>query len=587
MRLFGPLELNKNELRNPVFQNLGANPGTPVLGQFFMSTIDNTPYYWNGTAWLSFGAVSDGSITLAKLAADSVDSSKIVDGSIVAGDIADGTLTLAKLAPNSVDSSKIVDGSIVLADLAANSVDSSKIVDGSIATADIANLAVTAGKIANATITSAQIAAAAGITKSQLAALALVDADIAAGAAIAKSKLAALNIVNADVSAAAAISYSKLALGASIVNADVAAAAAIARSKLDFGTGLVNADLAAGAAIALSKLATDPLARGNHTGTQTVATLSDFAASVRAVRLDEFAAPTAAVAFGGQRATNAADPTAGSDLATKNYVDAARAGLSIKDPARVASTANINLAAPGANIDGVAMVAGDRFLAKDQTTASQNGIYVWNGAAVAATRATDADVSAEVASGTAVWVNEGTVNQNARWVLTTNNPINLGVTALVFTQDFKATPTTAGAGLTTTGGALNVIAANGTITVNADSIQVGVLVAGNIPAGLITSAMILDGTIVDADIAAGAAIAVTKISGAVRKYAVTIGDAAATVFVVNHALNTQDVQVFVRDAAAPFEVVYPVVECTDNNNVTVRFTGIVPALNSFRVIVQG
>lgn len=68
-----------------------------------------------------------------------------------------------------------------------------------------------------------------------------------------------------------------------IVNADIAAAAAIARSKLDFGTGLVNADIAAAAAIALSKLASDPLARANHTGTQLAATISDFATAVQAL----------------------------------------------------------------------------------------------------------------------------------------------------------------------------------------------------------------------------------------------------------------------------------------------------------------
>ena len=83
-----------------------------------------------------------------------------------------------------------------------------------------------------------------------------------------------------------------------IVNADISPLAAIARSKLDFGSGLVNADIASGAAIALSKLATDPLARANHTGTQTASTISDFDTQVRTSRLDQMADATADLDFG-------------------------------------------------------------------------------------------------------------------------------------------------------------------------------------------------------------------------------------------------------------------------------------------------
>src|SRR5262245_22528705 len=66
---------------------------------------------------------------------------------------------------------------------------------------------------------------------------------------------------------------------------------------------ITDAKVAAGAAIALSKLATDPLARANHTGTQTASTISDFNTAVRTNRLDQMAAPTAALDLNGQRAT--------------------------------------------------------------------------------------------------------------------------------------------------------------------------------------------------------------------------------------------------------------------------------------------
>lgn len=161
------------------------------------------------------------------------------------------------------------------------------------------------------------------------------------------------------------------------------------------------------AAIQLSKLSVNPLARGNHTGTQLAATISDFDTQVRSSRLDQMASPTANVDLNGQRLMNVASPTNSSDAVNKNYVDNARAGLSVKDPVRIATQSNITLTSPGATLDGTTMVAGDRFLAANQNTATQNGIYIWNGAASAATRSLDADGAGEVFDGSMVAVAEG------------------------------------------------------------------------------------------------------------------------------------------------------------------------------------
>lgn len=109
-------------------------------------------------------------------------------------------------------------------------------------------------------------------------------------------------------------------------------------------------------------------------------------------------------------------------------------GGDYKDSVRVASTVAINLAAPGANIDGVAMVAGDRFLEKDHGTPSSRGIYIWNGAAVAATRALDADTGAELNSGAIIPVESGTVNADTNWQLTTDGTVTIGTTGLTFSQ---------------------------------------------------------------------------------------------------------------------------------------------------------
>ena len=76
----------------------------------------------------------------------------------------------------------------------------------------------------------------------------------------------------------------------------------------------------------------------------------------------------------GQRATNAADASAATDLVTLQQLQAFVRGLDWKDSVRAASTGSLTLSAPGATIDGVTMSAGNRFLAKDQSTASQNGI---------------------------------------------------------------------------------------------------------------------------------------------------------------------------------------------------------------------
>ena len=99
---------------------------------------------------------------------------------------------------------------------------------------------------------------------------------------------------------------------------------------------------------------------------------------------------------------------------------------------RVASTVAISIAAPGAAIDGVTMVAGERFLEKDNATASARVIYVWNGAAVPATRALDSDNGAKFPASTIVSVSEGTLNADTNWQVTNDGAVIIGTTALTF-----------------------------------------------------------------------------------------------------------------------------------------------------------
>lgn len=168
-----------------------------------------------------------------------------------------------------------------------------------------------------------------------------------------------------------------------------------------------------------------------------------------------------------QRLINLADPTGNTDGATKQYVDALTRGLDWKASVRVAPTANVAVASAliaGAVFDGVTLATGDRILLMNQTAGAENGIYTAV-ASGAAPRAVDANTSALVTSGMAATVTEGTVNGDKVFIVTTNDPLTLGTTALAFTQLGGATGTTytAGGGLSLTGSTFAVIAGNGII----------------------------------------------------------------------------------------------------------------------------
>lgn len=303
----------------------------------------------------------------------------------------------------------------------------------------------------------------------------------------------------------------------------------------------------------------DPTDRINHTGTQTAATVSDLATVVKAYRLDEFAAPNANLNINSKLLTFVLDPVSPQDAATKNYVDGFVNGVDWKGSVRVATTANGTLASAFANgqvVDGITLVTGNRILIKDQTTGAQNGIYTVN-ASGAPTRAGDANTSAEVTTGMAVFVEEGTLNGNQQWVLTTDMPITLDTTALVFAQIGASGGAPAGgAGLTLAANTYDVVAGatpgsggpGGGIVVNANDI-------------------VIDTTVV------------------VRKYAVDVGTGALTSITVTHNLNTKDVVCTVFDNTTPFREVQVDVDHTTVNTLTLGFA-VAPTSNQYRVVVK-
>lgn len=126
-------------------------------------------------------------------------------------------------------------------------------------------------------------------------------------------------------------------------------------------------------------------------------------------------------------------------ISLTNTINAINQNRDWKDSVRAASTANVNIASPGATLDGVTLVSGDRIVLKNQTAGAQNGIYVWTGAAVALTRATDADTSAKVTSNLHVPVDEGTVNAGTAWKVSTTGTITVGTTSITFVPAFLST----------------------------------------------------------------------------------------------------------------------------------------------------
>ena len=223
-------------------------------------------------------------------------------------------------------------------------------------------------------------------------------------------------------------------------------------------------------------IAEEALAAGDIP-TLTASKISDFDTQVRTSRLDQMAAPTAAVSMNSQKITNLADPTSAQDAATKAYVDAARSGLDVKASVRAAASSDEALTSGNASatVDGVTLADGDRVLLTGQTAGAENGIYVYTdegGSVFTWVRATDADSNAEVTAGMFTFVTEGTSYADTGWVLTTDDAITLGTTSLAFTQFSGTGAITAGTGLTKNGAILNVGDAGKGVQVNADDVEI-------------------------------------------------------------------------------------------------------------------
>jgi phage-related tail fiber protein len=221
-------------------------------------------------------------------------------------------------------------------------------------------------------------------------------------------------------------------------------------------------------------------------------------------------------------------------------------GLDWKASVRAASTANVNVASPGTSLDGVTLAANDRVLLKNQTTASENGIYVWTASGSALTRATDAS-STTLSAGAAALTTEGTTNHDTAWVLVTDDPITVGTTALTFNQFGGGSTYTQGNGIDITGSTISVKAVSG----------------GGISV-----------------VAGGVQLDYTK---TLAKYAVSIGDNSTTTFTVTHGLGSTDVHPVIKDNGSG-EIVGMKITVVDANSISLVFPA-APTTNQYRVAV--
>lgn len=248
------------------------------------------------------------------------------------------------------------------------------------------------------------------------------------------------------------------------------------------------------------------------------------------------------------RIANLLDAVSPQEPATLAQLRAAIEGIAWKDNVRVDATTNITVASPGATINSITMAANDRVLLRGQTTQSQNGLYIWNGAATPMTRALDASTSDELESAV-VTVDEGpnagaTFRQTqVNFVLDTGNV----VWASFGTSAPAATETTSGIA---------------EIATQAETD------AGTDDARIVTP------------------LKLANYANKKLKFSQDVGDGSATSITVTHNLNTRDVNVTVYRNSGNFDTVNVETRRTSVNAVQLVFAS-APAAAAYRAVVTG
>lgn len=476
-----PIDLSKLELQNAAIQNLATAPSSPVPGQIYFDTTDDTLYFWDGTAW--------------------------IDTQSAPSNITYGLLS-ARPAPGVENNEHIyfaTDNGLTY--------------------------------ISN------------GTAWTQLAAF-------GSGA----SSSVSITGTSTDGSSTAYARADHTHAGPGFGSP----------SSLSFGGSASD-----GSASTVS--------RSDHTH----AMPAHDAAAHSGIKVHDLGLATASFNMNGQKITNLATPTADTDAANKGYVDNAIAGLSWKDSVHLLADTDVPLTGLGYSlvIDGHPTLGlteiGYRILLTNQTTSSENGIYVYNddGMMYTLTRATDADPYTELI-GAAVFVKEGDQYGSTAWVQSEHYLTSFA--GQVWTQfsgtgtytasqgvslvgnDFRFAPKSDGGLQTGTSGASIKLQTNSGLGTTSDGVAVGAGTGISVSGGNVA---------IDTAVVA-------------RKYSVAVGNNVLQSITVTHNLGTRDVQVTLRETASPYAQVECDVEMTDTNSVTLGFA-VAPTSNQYTVTVIG
>ena len=517
------LNLNKNELLNARIQNLSTAPSSPVAGQIYYDTDTNQLTLWNGTAWISLAAGGDVNTAITN-AIDAITTSVIEEGTnlyftderaqdAIATAIAAGTHSNITITYDDATNKFTFAAENGVADSTTDN-----LTEGSTNKYFTDERAQDA--VGNAVATGLSYNDTTGAISPDLTYL----VDKTSVQTLTNKTLTSPKI-NEDV-----------ALTASATELNILDGASLTTTELNYVDGVTSA-----------------------IQTQLNAKLDKSGGTM-----------TGAIAMGTNKITGLGTPTDATDAATKAYVDSAAQGIDWKGSVRAATTTAVTLASDleaGDILDGVTLAAGNRILVKNQAAGSENGIYVVQ-ATGAPTRATDADADAEVTASFAVFVEEGTANADAGWVLTNNGAVTVGTTELAFTQFTGLGQITAGNGLTKTANTLNVVGTADRITANADSIDIASTYVGQssiVTVGTITTGVWNGTDVAVADGGTGASTAAdartnlgatTKYTAANPELTVTSGQVTWT---VTHNLGIRTVVVQVYDTVSYDQVEVDVV----------------------------
>lgn len=421
-RFLTHVDLVGNQILNAAFEKLTTDPTTGNFeGRIYYNTASDALKFYDGTAWQTVG--------------DQITINGTTNEVTVSFDAGTSTYTIS--LPENISAN----ASTATALATSRTIELTGDVTGSASFDGTANASITA------TIAANSVALGTDTTGNYVAGISGTDGVSITGSG---SENASVTIANTDKGSSQNI-FKNVAVGATTIVAD---------SNDDTLT------IAAGSGISVSGNATSDTVTIGNTGVLSVSGTTNEIAASTADGVVTVSLPSA-VTFPGTVTLNA-DPTQPLQAATKQYVDAVAEGLHIHASVEAATTANIpDLSDPPATIDGVTLTDQMRVLVKNQTTQSQNGIYIYDLATTALVRASDFNSALEIAGGDFVFCTGGSTYDNTGWVQT--EAVNTVGTDAVIWQQFSGAGTYLnGNGLTLTG---NIFAIDTAVTADLSTAQ--------------------------------------------------------------------------------------------------------------------